>query len=184
MKNQTPSELFGGPQDDPKNMEQLAKEISLLSDDQFEANCNILMNVFYKSAPRGRGKIIKPTLKKSEWSEQLTLCKWLKLQYPEVRFRSDIQSAGKLSPQMQNITQILDPFSGWPDIMIFHGRGLGIEMKRKDSGTFLKDGSLSSNKHVQEQNQMHVFLRSIGWEVHFVEGAENAMEIVKEYLNR
>ena len=177
MKDQPPSELFGEPQDKPNNMEN--KLVSL--NDIFGIGKNDPMSQFH-SAPRGRGKIIQPTLKKSEWSEQLTFCKSLKKDYPELRFRSDIQSSGKLSPQMQNITQILDPFRGWPDIMIFHGSGLGIEMKRKDSGTFLKDGSLSSNKHVQEQNQMHVFLRSIGWEVHFAEGAEKAMEIVKEYL--
>jgi len=150
--------------------------------DIFGIGKNDPMNAFH-SPPKSRGKIIKPgQIKKSEWSEQLTFCKWLKLEYPELRFRSDIQSAGELSPQMQNITNILDPFSGWPDIMIYHGSGLGIEMKRKDSGTFLKDGSLSKGKHVQEQNQMHNFLRSIGWQVHFVEGAENAKELTIKYL--
>ena len=138
----------------------------------------------YFSAPKGRGKIINTyKVAQTEWSHQLMFCKWLKLQYPDIKFRSDIQSAGKLSPQMQNITKILDPFRGWPDIMIYHKNGLAIEMKRLNSGTFLKDGSLSKSKHVQEQNEMHDFLRSIGWTCVFVEGFEQAKEIFEKYIN-
>lgn len=122
-----------------------------------------------------------------EWSAQLAFCKWLKLQYPNVRFRSDIQSAGKLSPQMQNIKLIIDPFRGWPDIQIYHQVGnycgLMIEMKRLDSGTFLKDGSLSSQKHIQEQAEMHDYLRNLGWSVCFAEGFEEAKNKFIEYIN-
>ena len=63
-------------------------------------------------------KVVKPTTIRTEWQEQLAFCKWLKIQYPEVRFRSDIQSAGKLTPAMQNIKSIIDPFRGFPDITI------------------------------------------------------------------
>lgn len=133
-------------------------------------------------------KIVKETdLKQSEWSIQLQFCKWIKLQHPNIIFRSDIQSAGKLSPQMQNIKQILDPFRGFPDIAIYHKSGkyigLQIELKRINSGTFLKDGSLSKQKHIQEQNEMHEFLRSLGWRVEFAEGFENAKTIFENYIN-
>ena len=130
-------------------------------------------------------KIVKPTEK--EWSIQLAFCKWLTLQYPDVRFRSDIQSAGKLSPQMQNIKKILDPHRGWPDIMVYLKRGdrcgLGIELKRVDSGLWLKNGTLSKVKHVQEQNGVHEFLRGIGWHVEFAEGFDEAVEVFKNYYN-
>lgn len=123
---------------------------------------------------------------KSEWSEQLTFCKWLKLQYPNIRFRSDMQSAGKLSGQMQSIKLIIDPWRAWPDIQVYHRSGnyvgLMIEMKRVNSGTFLKDGSLSSGKHVQEQEEMNVFLRGLGWKVEFAEGFEQAKKIFLEYV--
>lgn len=122
-----------------------------------------------------------------ESSHQLAFCKWLKLQHPDIRFRSDIQSAGKLSPQMQNIKLIIDPWRAWPDIQIYHKVGnycgLMIEMKRIDSGTFLEDGSLSSQKHVQEQAEMHQFLRTLGWAVCFAEGFDQAKQKFKEYLN-
>jgi hypothetical protein len=130
-------------------------------------------------------KIVKPTEK--EWSIQLAFCKWLRLQYPDVRFRSDIQSAGKLTPQMQNIKKILDPHRGWPDIMVYLRKnqyvGLGIELKRLDSGIWLKDGTLSNDKHVQEQHQMHEFLRSIGYRVEFAEGFDQAVEVFERYWN-
>ena len=133
-------------------------------------------------------KVVKPTeLKQTEQSIQIQFCKWIKLQYPNIKFRSDIQSAGKLSPQMQNIKTIIDPFRAWPDISVYHRSGnycgLQIELKRLDSGTFLKDGSLSSDKHVQEQNEMHIFLRSLGYKVEFAEGFDEAKRIFESYIN-
>ncbi len=135
---------------------------------------------------RKTAKVVKPTTIRTEWQEQLAFCKWLKIQYPQVRFRSDIQSAGKLSPAMQNIKLIIDPWRAWPDIQIYHKVGnycgLMIEMKRLDSGTFLKDGSLSSQKHVQEQAEMHQYLRTLGWSVCFAEGFEEAKIKFEEYV--
>jgi len=131
--------------------------------------------------------VMEADLKDSEWKIQLQFCKWIKLQYPNLLFRSDIQSAGKLSGQMQNIKQILDPFRGFPDVQIYQRSGnyigLFIELKRIDSGTFLKDGSLSKSKHVQEQAEMHNKLRSIGYKVEFAEGFEEAKKVLESYLN-
>jgi hypothetical protein len=144
----------------------------------------------YKSRPTA--KVVKEIdliakKSKTEQSIQLSFCKWLRLQHPDVRFRSDIQSAGKLSPQMQNIKKILDPHRGWPDIMVYLKRGdrcgLGIELKRVDSGLWLKNGTLSKDKHVQEQHQMHEFLRGIGWHVEFAEGFDEAVEVFERYWN-
>lgn len=130
---------------------------------------------------------LKVKQSKSEWSHQIAFCKWLKLQYPDVRFRSDIQSAGKLTPAMQNIKQIIDPYKGWPDIMVYLKRGefvgLGIELKREGSGLYLKDGSLSKSKHIIEQNEFHEFLRGCGWYVDFAEGFGGAKELFKRYYH-
>ena len=133
-------------------------------------------------------KVVKESdVKQSEWSIQLQLCKWIKLQYPKVIFRSDIQSAGKLSGQMQNIKQILDPYKGFPDVQVYHRKGnyigLFIELKRLNSGTFLKDGSLSKSKHVQDQAEMHTYLRSLGYKVEIAEGFEEAKRKFEEYIN-
>jgi hypothetical protein len=141
------------------------------------------MEMFYS---RKIARVVKTMPMRTEWQEQLAFCKWLKIQYPEVRFRSDIQSAGKLTPAMQNIKSIIDPFRGFPDITIYLKRGnfcgLMIEMKRINSGLYLKDGSLSNDKHVQEQGKMHEFLRGNGWKVEFAEGMEAAISLFQNYL--
>lgn len=148
------------------------------------------MNQF-KSVPRGFGKVVtdaelKAKNSQKEWSIQLQFCKWIKIQYPNIKFRSDIQSAGKLSGQMQNVKQILDPYKGWPDVGVYLPKGnyigLHIELKRENSGTFLKDGSLSTQKHIQDQAEMHEFLRSIGYKVEFAEGFEQAKKVFEDYL--
>jgi len=87
---------------------------------------------------------------------------------------------------MQNIKSIIDPFRGWPDITIYLKRGkfcgLMIEMKRINSGLYLKDGSLSTDKHVQEQGKVHEFLRDNAWKVEFAEGMDGAKIKFEEYL--
>lgn len=115
---------------------------------------------------------------KSEWTEQLNFCKWLKNEYPDVLFRSDIQSAGKISGHMQSIKQILDPYSGWPDVMIYlkdqSGHcGLAIEMKSTTA-------SLSGD-HYKNQLAMHEGLRLLDWKVDVCKGAEVAKEVFLKY---
>lgn len=111
----------------------------------------------------------------SEWDEQLRFCKWLKNTYPDILFRSDIQSAGKLSPGMQNIKQIIDPYSGWPDITVYLQWPLGIEMKRI--------GASISGEHWRQQSEMHERLRKLGWTVMVCFGAEEAKRMFEEYLH-
>jgi hypothetical protein len=118
-------------------------------------------------------KIVKPATKVSEWQEQLAFCKWLKNTHPDILFRSDIQSAGKLSPQMQGIKLIIDPRSGWPDITIF-SLNLMIELKSMTASL--------SGEHYRNQLAMHDKLRELGWQVHVCRGAEEAKEVFKQHL--
>ncbi len=117
---------------------------------------------------------------KSEWTEQLNFCRWLKNEYPNILFRSDIQSAGKLSVGMQNVKQIIDPYSGWPDVMIYLKStqcgycGLAIEMKAINASL--------SGEHFRNQLEMHRLLRLMDWQVDVCRGAENAKEVFIKYL--
>jgi len=189
MKNQTPSELFGEPKDKPNNMEK--KLVSL--NDIFGIGKNDPMSQFH-SAPRGRGKIIQRGEKignnQFEWEQQLKFCKSLKKDYPDLLYRSDVQSAAKRTHYMRDIMAILDPESGWPDTQILFPTtlylGLWIEIKKvpKNQGEsiYMIDGSFKKSEHIENQCRMHDILRNLGYKVEFAEGAENAMEIVKEYL--
>ena len=189
MKNQTPSELFGGPQDDPKNMEQLAKEISLLSDDQFEANCNILMNVFYKSAPTGRGKIIQrgEKVRKHEESDlHLSFCKWVKLQYPHLQFiRHERES--KRSPFMQNLFRIYNSDNDkMPDFELLHPSGryhrLYIEFKKPGTKITLRDGKTIKPEY-KDQYKRHIQFWCEESCAYFCDDLLIAMELLKAYLS-
>ena len=137
------------------------------------------MNMFHSKKPFKERK-------REEESEQLRFCKWLKHEHPTIRFRSDMQAGEKKSYGRVSLASILDPWKGWPDVAIYLKRGnccgLQIELKKIGSGVFLKDGSLSTGKHVQEQAEMHEFLRSLGWKVEFAEGAEEAKRIFLEYV--
>lgn len=145
----------------------------------------------YHSKAASFGKVVRSMAETKrinhEWIEQLKFCKWMNYQYPNILYRSDIQSSGKLPKSMQGIKLIIDPFKSWPDIHIYARRGiyagLHIELKRNDSGVFLMDGSLSKSKHVQEQNERHKQLREIGYMVEFCEGFENAKQLTIKYLN-
>lgn len=138
------------------------------------------MNMF-NSKPKNFGKIVKEDeIKVSEQSEQLRFCKWLKREYPQVLFRSDVQNQSARSPQMQNILQILDPYrSGMPDIVIYQPMGpyygLMIEMKRV--------GASINTEHGRDQQSMHERLREKGWKIIFAWGAENAKQEFKDYIN-
>lgn len=134
-------------------------------------------------------KILTPEEAKrnqEEWDEQLRFSKRLHKEYPEILFYNDRQSSGKVPVHLRDIYGILNPFRSWPDTKIFLKRGkycgLMIEIKRLNSGTFLKDGSLSTGQHVQEQHAMHELLRAQGWACCFAEGADKAWEMLERYL--
>lgn len=139
----------------------------------------------YKSVPRKHGSVvtqaeIEAKKQKSEWSEQLHFCKWLKREYPDVLFRSDEQNQGQRSYGMQNIMQVIDPYRrGWPDIMIFHPShgysGLMIELKAVAASL--------STPHAKEQMEMHDKLRKKNWMVYFAFGCEDAKQKFQTYMN-
>lgn len=118
---------------------------------------------------------LKAKKAQTEESHQLALCKWIKANYPDVLFRSDIQSSSNKSPYLQNLKQILDPYSGWPDVMVY-GMNLGIEMKRI--------GASINNDHFRNQAAMHERLRLLGWSIHVCFGAEEAKKVFLEYYNK
>ena len=60
--------------------------------------------------------------------------------------------------------------------------GLILELKSEYSSPYLKDGSLSKGKHIQEQNQTLTELLSIGYYAVFAVGFDNAKKIIDDYM--
>jgi hypothetical protein len=58
-----------------------------------------------------------------------------------------------------------------------------MELKREDESPFLKDGSISTGKHIQEQNKSLMKLRSVGYFACFAVGLDDAIQTVEAYMN-
>ncbi len=139
-----------------------------------------------------RGK----SLKKEE-KVQIQICKYLRLQYPNVIFTCDLASGMRLPIHIATKNKSMRSSRGLPDLFIAHVRikckslgdekhehisGLFIEIKSEDSGAILKDGSVSKGKHVQEQEAILKQLREQGYKAEFAEGFSSAKKIIDDYL--
>ncbi len=128
--------------------------------------------------------------KKSKHSEsnlQSGLCKWLKLQHPNVYFFSDFAAGMKLTPVMANIRASQAPKMKVLDLTILEPRksyhGLIIELKSDVASPFLKDGvTLKSNEHLESQQWSINLLKSKGYAACFAVGFDQAKDYIEKYL--
>lgn len=122
----------------------------------------------------------------SEYSEHKALANYIKLQYPNVVFTSD-SSGIRLSIGNAKKMLALKSTDKIPDMIILHPKGvyksLIIEIKRKDKSPYLKNGEVSSSKHVQEQYKTLLKLRKIGFFAVFGVGFDECKTIVDDYMN-
>lgn len=116
------------------------------------------------------------------------ICDYLHYQHRGVLFRTDFAAGIKMTIGQAAKHKRLQHSRAFPDLQIVKAcrgyHGCFIELKREGSGTFLKDGSLSRNPHVQEQAQMLVQLNTEGYYAVFAEGWEQAKMVVDGYLGK
>lgn len=117
----------------------------------------------------------------------IELAKYINLQYPDVIFFPDASGvrltmgqAIQLRAQRCNRYKIPDFFILEPK-WVYHG--LIMELKREGESPFLKDGSLSKDKHIQEQYKSILKLRSVGYFADFAVGLNEAIQTVEAYMN-
>jgi hypothetical protein len=112
------------------------------------------------------------------------VCTYLKMQYPNVMFNSDM-SGIKLTMGQAVQAKKLRSNQGFPDIVIYEQRcgynALFIELKRDGERIYKKDGMLAS-PHLQEQYDCLCMLRERGYEAQFAIGFDQAREIIDQYL--
>jgi len=127
-------------------------------------------------------------MRNKEESLQIAVSRYLKLQYPDVIFTSEssgiklsIGSAVKAKKQR-------NPERGLPDLIILEPRcgfsGLCVELKAEGKSPYLKDGSLSKNKHIQEQNDVLIKLKEKGYIAKFAVGFDDAKKLIDNYMNQ
>jgi hypothetical protein len=112
------------------------------------------------------------------------IVRYLKLQYPNVMFHTDL--AGQWVPKSQLRTISLQKGQpGFPDLVIYEPRGQyqAFFLEIKKTTPFLKDGStLKKDEHLANQDKWHDALRKCGMVGGFVVGFDKAKELIDRYL--
>lgn len=120
----------------------------------------------------------------TEDSLHLSVANYLKLQYPNVIFNSDMAGVKLTIFQAQKSAQLRSS-KGFPDIAIYEARGgycgLFIELKRQGTEVFTAKGKPSS-KHIEKQLELIVKLRERGYCAEFCCGFEQSKSTIDWYL--
>ena len=115
------------------------------------------------------------------------ICDYLRLQYPAVIYRTDFAAGIKMTIGQASRHKRLQSGRAFPDLFIAEpaqsAHGMFLELKRDGTRIWLKDGSLTKDKHIQEQMEMLVTLRMKGYNAQMVAGFEQAKEAIDRYLS-
>lgn len=123
----------------------------------------------------------------TEEETQLLVVNYLN-NYKSLRFIANYLSGAKLPIYLARKAKRLGQAStGCPDLLVFHHNGkycgLALELKKEGTVVFKKDGSLRSDEHLQRQFDYLQYLNGQGWYASFAIGANQAIEIIRNYIN-
>ena len=121
----------------------------------------------------------------TEAEVQAQVCRYLKLQYPNVIFASDL-SGVRLPYGLANKVAPLKSGRAMPDMTIYrkrHGYGaLAIELKRPGARVFYAKTHKPADDHIAEQIAVLQLLREEGYCAEMVRGFDNAKLVIDWYL--
>lgn len=113
------------------------------------------------------------------------VCNYIRAKYPNVIFNSD-GAGNNLSRAQAGMAKMLRSVPGFPDLQIPEPRGgyhgLFLELKREGVRVFLEDGSLSTNRHIVEQEHMLDLLQRHGYAADFAIGYDEAVSKIDWYM--
>jgi hypothetical protein len=117
----------------------------------------------------------------------IKLSQYIKAQYPKLIFRNDFGADTRLSKtqrRRQKALQMVD--KGYPDYFIAEAKngyhGMYIELKKRYSDVFKKDGTFKKDEHIETQHKMHERLRAKGYYVVFGLGFDHAKLQLDNYM--
>lgn len=123
---------------------------------------------------------------KKEESLSKAVSKYLKMQYGSVIFTCDA-SGVRLTMGQATALKAQRSVHKIPDMIILKPNaeyhGLILELKTEEASPYLKDGSLSTSKHIQEQNQTLTMLLNLGYYAVFAVGFNHAKKIIDDYFD-
>ena len=128
-----------------------------------------------------------------EKNVQMQVAQYLRMQYPNVIFRSDFSSGARMSWGLIKKNNAMQGKRGFPDMFIAEPAsrrdgsgdygGLFLELKRQGIKIFKKDGSTFVNEHYKEQYETLTTLMQKGYYAVFAFGFDQAKAIIDAYLN-
>ncbi len=133
---------------------------------------------------RNYGYVPMRNPKQKEETIHSQVCQYLKIQYPQVIFNTDLSGVKLTIGQSAKIAK-LRSYKGFPDIMIFEPRGdyygLFIELKSDTARIYKKNGTPATD-HIAEQLKMIEMLNQRGYYAIMVVGFEEAKKQIDNYL--
>lgn len=123
--------------------------------------------------------------KQPEFELQAQICRYLRLQYPNVVFLSDTVASVKLTMGQATRNKQLQK-SGFkiPDLLILEPNkefaGLMIELKIESP--FKLNGQIKTNKHLEGQEKSIEILKKKGYYACFIWDFESAKNLIDKYL--
>ena len=116
-----------------------------------------------------------------------TVCDYLRLQYNDVLFNSDLSDATKLTMGQAAQMKNLRSNRGFPDIVIYKPNngyhGLFLELKVAGTRLYKKNGD-PATPHIEEQLYCLLKLKTLGYENAFAVGFDQAKLIIDTYLSQ
>ena len=111
---------------------------------------------------------------------------YLKVQYPDVIFRTDFAAGVKMTIGQAKRHKALQSDKCYPDLFIAQPRGryagAFIELKKAGTTIYKKNGELVKNEHIRCQAKMLDRLRRRGYFATFACGFDEAKHIIDNYL--
>ena len=121
----------------------------------------------------------------SERTLHRAVCDYIRLQYPDVIFNTDLSGATKLTVGQAVALKSLRSGRGFPDIVIYEARndyhGLFLELKQERTRLYNKK-FVGATPHIEEQIQMLEKLNDKGYAACFAVGFDEAKTIIDNYL--
>ena len=121
----------------------------------------------------------------SERTLHRAVCDYIRLQYPDVIFNTDLSGAGKLTIGQATALKALRSGRGFPDLVIYEPRddyhGLFLELKKEGTRIWNKK-LVGATPHIEEQAQMIDKLEDRGYRAVFAVGFDEAKKIIDNYL--
>jgi len=122
-------------------------------------------------------------MRKEEEKLHRQICTFLRLQYPNLIFNTDL-SGIKLTMGQAKKVKLLRSSRGFPDLVIYEPTALyhGLFIEIKCESPYKKKGEIKKNKHLIEQSLMIERLKEKGYYACFVWNFKMFESILTRYL--